>query len=102
MFPSRRISEIPSVRLNSASWESGIRSPLGALTVTLRRPAIGSPSCGESRTARLNRRSFSKISVTTRPFVAASIASWTSCTLIPWRAVAALSTTIWSSGWPIR
>jgi len=81
-LPSRQISARPSVRTNSASWLSGIRSPLGALIVTARSAAIGSPGVA-SRTAMPKRRSRSKTSVTTRPLVAASMTSWMSCTLIP-------------------
>ena len=79
---SRKISAKPSVRTNSASWLKGMRSPLGALTMTLRSLAVGSPG-SPTLTTKLKRRSCSKISVTARPLVAASIVSWMSWTLMP-------------------
>ena len=100
-LPSRRISATPSVSRNSANWLRGMRSPLGALIARLRSAAIGSPCCA-MRTVTSNRRSPSNIWVTTRPLVAASIASWMSCTLMPYLAAAARSTTICSCGNPAR
>ena len=98
-LPSLTISASPSVLMNSASWVTGTRSPLGALTVRLRRPARPFPS-RNNRTTRSNLRSPSKIRLTVRPFVAASITSCTSRTLIAWRAAAARSTMMRSSGMP--
>ena len=79
---SRSISARPSVWMNSASWVTGMRSPLGALTVSALSVASGSSPRGR-RTARSKRRSPSNTWVATRPLVAASIPSWTSWMLMP-------------------